>query len=358
MDIASVFRLFATVFWFVAFGVLALSLIRAGQNRPIQGSRIYIGLSFIAALIFTSLGMGMVFVEPQERGVVISAVAPQGYREEALQPGLNWIIPGLERVVYYSTQKQTYTMSIVPSEGQVVGDDSIYARTSDGQQVLIDASVIYKIDPTKVVQIHIDWQDRFSTDFIRPVSRAAIRDAVSQFGVEEVYSSKRDELSAEITTNLAVQLENNGLILEQFLLRNITFSDEYAASVEQKQIAEQQAQQAKFVVEQRKQEAEQERQRAQGIADAAVIQAKADAESRLIQAQAEADALNLIAAALQDNQNLLAYQYITKLSPNMQVMLLPSDSPFIIPLPEMEQSTITTTPTVIPTVVPTEETNP
>ena len=64
------------------------------------------------------------------------------------------------------------------------------------------------------------------------------------------------------------------------MIRNITFSPEYAASVEQKQIAEQTAQQAKLTVEQRRQEAEQARQVAQGAADAVVIAAKGDAESR------------------------------------------------------------------------------
>jgi len=58
------------------------------------------------------------------------------------------------------------------------------------------------------------------------------------------------------------------------VLRNISFSPEYAASVEQKQIAEQQAQQAKLTVEQRKQEAEQARQVAQGVADAVVIKSQ------------------------------------------------------------------------------------
>ena len=73
---------------------------------------------------------------------------------------------------------------------------------------------------------------------------------------------------------MAEKLADNGLLLVDFVLRNVTFSPEYAASVEQKQIAEQQAQQAKFVVESKKQEAEQARQTAQGAADAVVIRAK------------------------------------------------------------------------------------
>jgi len=62
--------------------------------------------------------------------------------------------------------------------------------------------------------------------------------------------------------------------------------------------------------------------------------AKGDAESRLISAEAEAKSLDLIASALKDKPELLTYQYITKLTPNISVMLLPSNSPFLFPLPD------------------------
>jgi regulator of protease activity HflC (stomatin/prohibitin superfamily) len=106
--------------------------------------------------------------------------------------------------------------------------------------------------------------------------------------------------------------------------------------VEQKQVAEQLALQAEFVVAQRRQEAEQARQVAQGQADAVVIAAEGQAEARLIQAEAEATALGMIAAAIRENPNLLTYLYIEKLSPNVDVMFLPNDAPFIFPLPDME----------------------
>ena len=138
-------------------------------------------------------------------------------------------------------------------------------------------------------------------------------------------------------------------MLQDFVLRNIRFSDEYAMAVEQKQIAEQQAQQAKFVVESKKQEAEQARQTAQGAADAAVIAAKGAAEARIVQAEAEAKALQLIADVLRTNPTLLQYQYITKLSPNVQLMLVPSDAPFILP---QLQTTTGNTGTTIPLPTP------
>jgi regulator of protease activity HflC (stomatin/prohibitin superfamily) len=132
-------------------------------------------------------------------------------------------------------------------------------------------------------------------------------------------------------------MEENGLMMLDFVLRNITFTPEYAASVEQKQIAEQLAQQAAYVVQQKQQEAEQARQVAKGQADAAVIMAQGNADARIIQAKAEAEALQLIAGALAGNQDLLTYQYITKLSPNVQVMYLPSNSPFVFQLPNTAQ---------------------
>ncbi len=224
------------------------------------------------------------------------------------------------------------------------------ARTSDGQIVRVDASVIFSLDPAKVVGMHIKWQGAYIDNLIRPQSRGIIRDAVSQFGIEEVYSTKRFALSELMRVSMEEALVEGGLILNDFVLRNIAFSTEYAASVEQKQIAEQLAEQARFVVAQREQEAEQAREVARGEADAVeinaegtakalVIQARAEADARVIRAQAEAQALNLLADALRDNPDLLTFEYIQKLAPGIQVMLVPSGSPFLLPLPQLEQGT-------------------
>ncbi len=335
MNVANLFAGVSTFAWVVTVGMVVFILVQSSRNRPIRKSGSIITVSVLVSILLTMISYGTVFINPQERGVVISAISNKGYRETALEPGLRWIIPFAESVVTYPISRQTYTMSIAPGEGALLGDDSIEARTSDGQKVLVDASIIYSIDPQRVIDVHINWQDRYATDLIRALARGVIRDAVSQYGIEQVYSTKRLELTNEITDEMEQKLTENGLLLGDFVLRNIAFSDEYAASVEQKQIAEQLAQQAQFVVEQKKQEAEQARQVAQGSADAAVIEAQGRATARLIEAEAEAEALKVIAAAIRNNPDLLTYQYITKLSPNVEAMLLPSNTPFIFSLPEL-----------------------
>ena len=365
MNVAIALQGFVSLLWVLVVGMLVLAIVRASRGQRSRGLSTAVIAVAVVAGVLTTVSAGLVFIKPEQRGVVISAIAPNGYRDEPLKPGLRWIIPFLENVEIYPIYRQTYTMSIMHTEGDVQGDDSILARTADGQEVKVDASVIYAIDPDKAIQVHIEWQDRYPFDLVRPLSRGVIRDAISQFDVEEVYSTRRAEMTAQIAEVMGEKLAENGLLLDDFVLRNITFSAEFAASVEKKQIAEQEAQQAAYVVEQRKQEAEQARQVAQGQADAVVIQAEGQAEARLIEAGAEAQALQLIATSVSDNQDLLQYLYILKINPNVNVMLLPDDTPFLFPLPTLgppapgeETPTVTPTPTPFVQPTPTPTPNP
>ena len=351
MNVASAVQIVASLSWLVFLGIIVIAVMRASRRQPVRGLTTAILVIGVLALLVSTASAGLVFISPQDRGVVITAISP-GYRLQALQPGLRWVIPFVENVVTYPISKQSYTMSIAPVEGQIQGDDSIAARTSDGQEIFVDATVLYAIDPEKVVQVHIAWQNRYTDDLVRPLARGVIRDAVSQFRVEEVVTTQRFELVRQFREAMSAKMQENGLILVDFILRNITFSPEYAASVEQKQVAEQQAQQAKFVVESKRQEAEQARQAAQGQADAVVIRAKGDAESRLIQAEAEAKALQLIAAALRDNPDLITYQYVNRLAPGVQVMLVPNDTPYLLPLPSLEPAVVEPAPLPQPTTTP------
>jgi regulator of protease activity HflC (stomatin/prohibitin superfamily) len=318
MNIALALRGISTLSWVVALAIIVLAVARAARGQRLRGAAGLVIGAIIIALLLTTVSSGLVFIQPTERGVVISAIQGGGVRQSALGAGLNWIVPFFENVLAYPISNQTYTMSIAPTEGQIAGDDSVEARTADGQQVRVDASVIFSIDPSKVVEAHIKWEGQYVDRLIRPVARGIIRDAVSQFAIEEVYSSERATLIQRIENVLDEQLADGGLIMQTFVLRNIAFTDEYSASIEQKQIQEQKVLQAAFVVQEREQEAEQVRIAAQGQADAAVTAAEGRAEARIIEAKAEAEALQLIAEALRDNPEVLTFEYITRLSPYLQ----------------------------------------
>jgi len=339
MNISTLLQGIASFAWIGFIGVLVTIFIRTSRNQPVKGLSTLVIVFLVAAILLTAVGAGVVFIEPDQMAIVVTVIGKGGIRQDALTAGLHWIIPFAERVEKYSILNQTYTMSAVGTEGQVSGDDSIQVRTKDGQQVYIDASVIYAVDPLKTTDLYRTWRFDYENGLVRPQSRGVIRNVASQYGVEEIVSTKRDEMQAAITEELTAIFTKNNLVLRDFVLRNIRFSDEYALAVEQKQIAEQQAQQAKFVVESKKQEAEQARQVAQGQADAAVIAAQGAAEARLIQAEAEAKANQLLSQSL--TPELVQYQYVLKLAPGVQSIFIPSDNQFILPLPD---TTTTTTP--------------
>jgi regulator of protease activity HflC (stomatin/prohibitin superfamily) len=334
MNISSLLQGIASFAWIGFIGILIAISVRASRRQPVGGLSTAAIVLIVAAIVLTSVGAGIVFVEPDELAVVVTVLGQGGIRPDPLESGLHWIIPFAERVERFPKLNQTYTLSSAIDEGIQEGDDSIQVRTKDGQQVYIDASVIYAVDPLKVVNLYSTWRFNYEDGLVRPQARGVIRDVASQYGVEEIVSTKRAEMEQLISDQLAQVFTENNLVMRDFVLRNIRFSDEYAAAVEQKQIAEQQAQQAAFVVEQKRQEAEQARQVAQGQADAAVIAAQGAAEARLIEAQAEAEANTLLAQSL--TPALIQYQYILSLAPGVETIFIPSDQQFILPLPNTQ----------------------
>ena len=328
--------------WFIA--VVAMIVVRAYQigglrdvGRTLFSARVLIAL--VVAVGLSLLSASLVFIEPQEVGVVVSVLSRNGYRDNPLRSGLHVVVPLAERVERYPIYWQTYTMSSEASEGAKSGNDSISARTSDGQAVYIDSSIIYRIDPNEAIRVHIDLQDRYIDDFIRPVMRGIIRTEVSQFTADEVNSSKRKNLEANLEELLRAAFTEKGFTLDRFLLRNVAFSSQYASAIEQKQVAEQEQKQREYQAEQMRKLAEGERDKmkieADGRAAAIEREAQASANAIAIKARAEAEALRLISQALNKDQQLLMYRYIDKLSPNIRVMLVPNENPYLLPLPDM-----------------------
>ena len=194
------------------------------ESKSAPKKRLVFVLGFGAALILciSILALnGLVLIRSDQRGVVISAFEPNGYRAEPLAPGNHWITPFVESVQKYSIAPQTYTMSSTSSEGAAQGDDSIRAQTKDGQQVFIDASVLYAIDPTQLIKLHIAWQNRYEDDVVRPIARAAIRDAFLQYNAAEINGDKGMAIQQLIENEIEQNLMHNYLILLDFTIQAV-----------------------------------------------------------------------------------------------------------------------------------------
>lgn len=187
-------------------------------------------------------------------------------QNESLASGLNFINPLMD-VTTIDVRTLNYTMSGVHDEGAKSGDDAIKVLTSDGLEVTIDLSVLYRVNPTEagrmLKEIGVDFEDKI----VRPITRTRIRDNSVYYEAVALYSTKRDEFQARIFKTIETDFKKRGLILENLLVRNITLPASVKSTIEQKINAEQEAQKMQFVLQKEKQEAERKRVEAQGIAD-------------------------------------------------------------------------------------------
>jgi len=183
-----------------------------------------------------------------------------------LGSGLHFVNPLLD-IKTVDVKTQNYTMSGQHDEGEKSGDDAIRVLASDGLEVTIDLTVLYRVvsaDAPKLLrETGLDFKDKI----VRPITRTKIRDNAVYYQAVELFSSKRDEFQQRIYKSIEDDFKKRGLMLEQLLVRNITLPNSVKASIESKINAEQDAKKMEFVLQKEKQEAERKRVEAQGIAD-------------------------------------------------------------------------------------------
>jgi len=187
-------------------------------------------------------------------------------QSQVLGSGLNIVDPLVE-VHPFVIKTQNYTMSAIRDEGDKVGDDAIRVLSSDGLEVIIDLTVLYRVLPDQAPNIYREIGEDYKNVVVRPITRTKIRDNAVYYDAVSLYSTKRTEFYSRIFKDIESDFKKRGLFLEQILIRNINLPTSVKASIESKINAEQEAQKMQFVLQKESQEAERKRIEAQGIAD-------------------------------------------------------------------------------------------
>jgi regulator of protease activity HflC (stomatin/prohibitin superfamily) len=225
-------------------------------SSPLMVVGLLLAIAGISAASIVEIGAGEVGVKMLYGRV----------QNDVLGSGLHFINPLMD-VQKMDIKTQNYTMSSVRDEGAKEGDDAIRVLTSDGLEVVIDLTVLYKVLPSAAPQILRETGLDYTDKIVRPLTRTRIRDNAVYYDAVSLYSSKRDEFQSRIFQSITGEFQKRGLLLEQLLVRNITLPQAVKTSIEQKMTAEQDAQKMQYVLQKEQQEAQRKRVEAQGIAD-------------------------------------------------------------------------------------------
>ena len=218
------------------------------------------------SIVLIALGIMNSCVKQIDAGEIGVKILFGSIQKEVMLSGLHFINPLLD-VKKLDVKTQNYTMSGVHDEGDKAGDDAIKVLTSDGLEVTIDLTVLFRVvsidAPRLLGETGADYRDKI----VRPITRTKIRDNAVYYQAVDLFGSKRDEFQQRIYKTIEDDFKKRGLMLEQLLVRNITLPNSVKASIESKINAEQDAKKMEFVLQKEKQEAERKRVEAQGIAD-------------------------------------------------------------------------------------------
>jgi regulator of protease activity HflC (stomatin/prohibitin superfamily) len=246
-------------------GVIILIVGIVLKNSPEQGARFSGTIRFVGVGVVV-LGLLISSVKVIDAGQVGVQVLFGKVQDNILESGLHIINPVVD-VTTFDVRTQNYTMSAKDNEGQVQGDDAIRVLSSDGLEVTIDLSILYKVNPAKAPYILQNIGENYQNNIVRPVTRTAIRDNAVNYQAVDLYSTKREEFQYKINKTISDNFAKNGLEVQQILVRNITLPESVRQSIESKIQAEQDAQKMQFVLQKERQEADRKRVEAQGIAD-------------------------------------------------------------------------------------------
>lgn len=180
------------------------------------------------------------------------------------------------------------------------------AFTSETQDVFIVATMNYRVDPVAIQDLYREVGPNYFDKLIPTRVNQLFKDEAVKYRAVNI-APNREKIRREVRERLAKELAKYSIEVEDLLVDNIKFSPEFTQAIEDKQIATQQAQ----------------------AAQNRVREAKFKAQQVIEQAQGEAKAFSIKNRTL--TPLIVQQNAIDKLNPNIEVVILPSGSNFLLP---------------------------
>lgn len=205
--------------------------------------------------------------------------------------------------------------------------DNISGFSRETQDVIVSTTLNYRVDPAAVQQLYRTVGPNWFDTLVEPRINQFFKAETVKYNTVDI-APNREQIRLDVQAKLDADLRQFSITVEDLLIDNIDFTSEFKQSIEEKQIAAQNAlreqerisqrqAEAQQGIESAKGEAQQERERAQGSADAIRIRAEAQAEAnRLLDESLTAQVIQWLA--------------VDKLADDLDIALLPSGQGVII----------------------------
>ncbi len=205
--------------------------------------------------------------------------------------------------------------------------DNVSGFSAETQEVNVSATVNYRVDPSAVERLYREVGPNWFDILVEPRINQYFKAETVKYNTVDI-APNRETIRENVRDELADDLQEFSVTVQDLLIDNVDFTEEFKRSITEKQIAAQNALREEERIVQAQNEATQAEERAKGEAAAEVARAKGEAEARVLRAQAQAEANRLLDESL--TPKVIQFLAIDKLAPTIDIALIPSGQGIIL----------------------------
>lgn len=201
----------------------------------LAGSAIGVGLfgSAIAASLYN--------VDPGHRAIIFDRL--RGVQQYVKDEGSHFRIPFIQIPYYFDVRTKP---RLIPNQK---------TGTKDLQTVSISLRILSRPIVEHLPEIYQTLGMDFDERVLPSIANEILKSVVAQYNADELLTL-REKVSGQIKEQLIERAEEFHMVLDDVAITQLSYSKEFARAVEQKQVQQQEAERAKFVVAKTEQEKE------------------------------------------------------------------------------------------------------
>jgi prohibitin 2 len=203
------------------------------------------------------------------------------------------------------------------------------AASKDMQNVNAKIALNYHVDITRAHDLYRGIGHEYENRVIAPAIEESVRAVTAKYTAEELIT-KREQVSTEIQDMITAKMAKFNILVDAFNIIDFQFSTDFNHAIEQKQVAEQEAQRETNVLTKVKIQAQQRIAEAEGMKQAAILQAEGQANATLIIAEAQAKSIQMQAEALKTNQELVELRKVERWNGQLPTFMMAGNQPMIM----------------------------
>ncbi|CAJ0577648.1 unnamed protein product, partial [Mesorhabditis spiculigera] len=242
-------------------------------------------------------------VDGGQRAVIFDRFA--GVKDAVAGEGTHFLIPWVQKPIIFDIRSTPRAVSTITG-------------SKDLQNVTITLRILHRPDPSKLPSIYLNIGLDYAERVLPSITNEVLKAVVAQFDAHEMIT-QRELVSQRVSVELCQRAAQFGLLLDDISITHLGFGKEFTEAVEAKQVAQQDAEKARYLVE-----------KAEQMKKAAITSAEGDAQAARLIAKAFAEA----GEGLVELRKIEAAEDISKkMAGSRNVVFLPGNQSTLLNLP-------------------------